>query len=241
MKGLTLITPTGDRPESFRLWECWISHQSRQPDAWIVLDDGEVPTVCTKGQLYLRRVRQRGDPPNTMPLNLLAALEAVYTDGLAIIEDDDWYAQTYLETVWARLTYAELVGEGAAIYYHVGLPGWKKMRNTRHASLSATAVRGLAIEALRRACDPMTNPSVDLRLWRSFSGVVYQSEWPITVQFKGMPGRPGTLSSHRPDARYSPDSGYSKLEEWIGEASDQIRELMLNRVEVDGRIGTDTT
>ena len=102
---LTLITPTGGRPEAFALCERWMGRQTYRGDVqWIVVDDCEEATVVTMGQTVIRpQPWWKLGAPTTQYANVRAALELVKHDKIVHIEDDDWYGPTYLETTYHRL------------------------------------------------------------------------------------------------------------------------------------------
>jgi hypothetical protein len=77
---IVLVTPTGDRPEAFALCEKYVASQTVKPDVWIVVDDGEVPAVCTMKQHYIRRNRQIDEMSHTLPLNMVEAHATVPDD-----------------------------------------------------------------------------------------------------------------------------------------------------------------
>ena len=89
MSGVTLITPTGDRPQCFRLCEHWMRRQTYDGTVqWIVVDDGHSPTRATQGQIYIRREPQEGDPPHTLCANLRLALPRVAHDRDGVSRSD---------------------------------------------------------------------------------------------------------------------------------------------------------
>lgn len=129
---VTLITPTGDRPEAWALCEKWMARQTRQPDRWLVGDDGEEPTVFTMGQ-QVHRVASlpKGSKKARVRRNfaqLLGHCPVSYDDVIVSIEDDDWYAPTYIEEMVAALEragpptsplYGPLVSPQRMVMYHV--------------------------------------------------------------------------------------------------------------------------
>src|SRR5687767_12331328 len=100
---VSLLTATRGRPEAFRLCERWAERQTFAGHIqWIVVDDGQRPTMCTMGQQYVRREPSlsRGC---TLADNLLAAIPLIESDKIVFIEDDDWYAADYVEIVSRHL------------------------------------------------------------------------------------------------------------------------------------------
>ena len=108
---ITVITPTGDRPEALALLRRWLQHQTRQPDQWIIVDDGKTP-VNPKHfptATVIRREPQAGEG-HTLSLNLTLALPQVQGEKVVIMEDDDFYGRDYLQTMADCLDEYELVG-----------------------------------------------------------------------------------------------------------------------------------
>jgi hypothetical protein len=223
---VTIITPTGDRPACFALCERWMAKQTYQGRVqWIVTDDGADPTVPTMGQLCLRRERKSDDPPHTLPVNLAIALAHVRAPKVLIIEDDDYYAPAYVQTMVDALDRDELVGITHIIYYLINPPHVKNMGNHSGASLACTGVSGRGLGLLHRATADTSDPFVDRRLWQvPFEGrkrrIRLNPANPIALQIKGMPGRAGQLKHHRPVRGYRPDPDLSRLHELIGDDAD---------------------
>ena len=142
---LTVLTCTGDRPFQFSLCERWMARQTLQPDEWIVVDDGAVPTITTMGQRVIRR-----PPSDTIPQsfcrNLLAGLQSVETPFVAIVEDDDWYSPNWLRLCVDGLTIGnDLFGESHARYFNLRENRWHVFRNHDRASMCSTLGRSSGI------------------------------------------------------------------------------------------------
>ena len=63
------------------------------------------------------------------------ALSRIEGDYILILEDDDYYAPTYIEEMVKLLSQADIVGEVNAKYYNLKIPGFRQMGNTHHAPL----------------------------------------------------------------------------------------------------------
>jgi hypothetical protein len=189
---LTLITPTGDRPESFALCEDWIRRQRYCGDyEWIVVDDGHTPTQCTLGQHYIRREPSEG---HTLCANLRAALPHVNGERLLIIEDDEFYGPDYLSTMVAQLLFADLVGERASKYYFVKERKWMQYPSWHHVALCRIGITSAVYPELQRAVYNFDHRSVDLRLWNLWTGsrkvwMDKRGDLRLGVGMKGLPGR----------------------------------------------------
>jgi len=125
---LTLLTTTGSRPKAWEICQKLMARQTYKGQVrWIVVDDGEkeqeIDFKPTNGIWHMEIYRpeplwQPGQ--NTQARNLLTGLAVIKNEeNLVIIEDDDFYATDWLETVEQQLQKAELVGECHARYYNV--------------------------------------------------------------------------------------------------------------------------
>ena len=96
---LTLITPTGDRPDAFALCQQYMLAQDYPGDVrWIIVDDGVTATPVTfEREGWTVDVLRPEPMPRSQARNLLAGMGHVAPGGrVAIIEDDDIYAPEYL-------------------------------------------------------------------------------------------------------------------------------------------------
>lgn len=147
---LTAITCTYQRPAAFALCQRMMKRQTRQPDQWLVLDG-----------------------PESMQQKVLAAIEAGRIEGeaIAFVEDDDWYRPDWLE--WGERELArgfDIVGEGNAVYYHVGRRWWSECHNIRHAALCQTVVHREMLEIIANIVKSTDCPFIDVRLWAVEAG-----------------------------------------------------------------------
>lgn len=221
---LTVITPTGERPEAFDLCQRMLRRQTYAgPVHWIVVDDGQKPQKVSLSRKGWRVTVLRPEPfwspgQNTQGRNLKAALEVADVESIVTVwEDDDWYHQDWLQWIVDHIDQAELIGEANAIYYNVRSRRWRALRNDEHASLRCSAMRGAAIETF---ADVLTRPNkyYDLRLWAR-----HESKRAIpgglTLGMKSMPGRPGIALGHE-EHRGNLDPHLKKLRELIGDDAD---------------------
>ena len=225
MSDLLLVTPTGDRPEAFGLCERWMERQTYRGEYdWVVVDDGEEPTVTTRGQEVVRRQRQASDPAHSLPVQLLAAFDQIESaEAVLVIEDDDYYGPTYIQTMIGWLNDAPLAGEIGAKYYHLS-HGWRVFSRHDHASLCRTGLLpGDMFDHFCRvvhACASRGSPSIDIPLWNTWTGPSFgfhdeRGDARLCVGIKGMPGRPSTL--HKSRRNYATDPDYRKLAWWVGD------------------------
>lgn len=220
---LTVLTPTGERPEAFALCQRMMQRQTyKGPVKWIVVDDGRKPVNVRIKRRNWRVEVIRPEPQwtlgaNTQGRNLRAGIDAITADAvLTVVEDDDSYAPQWLQWVADHAGDAELIGEGTAVYYNVRRRRWRQLGNTEHASLRCTAMRGAAIDTFREVL-AMPYRYYDLRLWaRHEDRKVFPRR--LTVGIKEMPGRPGIALGH--DGRGNNDADGTKLRELIGDDAD---------------------
>ena len=219
---LTLLTPTGNRPQAWKLCQRWMLAQDYTEHVrWIVVDDGtdaQPITFSRRGwtMLVIRPPAMRG---NSQSRNLLAGLEEAGHGPLAIIEDDDWYGPNWLSTVARELQGAELVGECRARYYNVERRCGRQLQNTAHASLCSTAMQGAAIDAFVSSC-MRQQTFIDLDLWSRFHSSAHLFTGHRVVGIKGMPGRHGIGSGHKRDFVGQLDPDGHLLRDWIGYDAD---------------------
>jgi hypothetical protein len=213
--GITLLTPTGGRPEAFALCERWAARQTYKGEIqWLVADDCDPPTKCTMGQTVIRPEPRWKPGENTQFRNLLALLPLVRFDKIIHFEDDDAYLPTYIETMARRLDEAPLVGETPARYYNVRFRTWRDCGNNAHASLFQTAMRADILPVLKRICE--RQKWIDMALWPAVpGGKLFHGE--ETVGIKGMPGRAGQVAAHRKQTWMNPDPHLDVLRRWIGD------------------------
>ena len=220
---LKLLTATGCRPQAWAICEQLMLAQTYTgPVHWIVVDDGQEhqPITFARDGWALEVVRREPfwkPGHNTQALNLASGLARVKPyDRLVIVEDDDYYAPDWIETINAALDGADLAGENMARYYNVATSTGRQLNNANHASLCSTGMKGLALELFRRECKPGVQ-FIDVNLWRNFKGAKHLFGGSRVTGIKGMPGRCGIGMGHKPDFHGTKDKDGSLLSEWIGQ------------------------
>lgn len=216
--GVTVITPTGDRPEALTLLRRWMAAQTMQPAQWLIIDDGKKQVGHIHEAQVVRREPQPSDDPCTLGINLKTALPLVEHGKVLIMEDDDWYSPNYIETMAALLDEHELVGVTGTKCYHIQVPGFRPMGRFDHASLSQTGFRKSFIPQVERAIPG--DCQVDLRIWWTFHAgkghLIDGSQKQLHCAIKGLPGRAGAGCAHTTE-NYQPDHGYQKFQEWCAD------------------------
>lgn len=219
---VSIITPTADQPMGIRLLEGYAARQTVQPHEWIVADDGIEPASLTAGQLHLTRPRT-AEGGASLAGNLLAALERVTGDVVAVFEHDDWYRPDHIAVQLAQIKAGKKsVGSVTQRYYNVQARKFIVMRNIGSA-LCNTVFTADLIPAMQAACHRAIQRGsygVDRLFWDSLparhKGVHGTN---TVVGIKGLPGRKGLGLGHRPDSRpgWNDDPEMRQLREWIGE------------------------
>lgn len=201
---LTVVTPTGARPEAFNLCEMWMSRQTLQPHQWIVLDDEVPQTVCTMGQEYIFCPQFRGRMSLLNKIACVISSGKVTGDGIVFIEDDDWYSPRWLQFCSDNLAKYDMIGEGMTVYYNVRYRYWIRYNNMGHSSLCSTAVRSNQFQKVLDLCDTVHNkdPFLDQRIWIDDGGIKCSKkifdprDRRLVIGIKGMPGRAGYNVGH---------------------------------------------
>jgi len=233
---LTIITPTGARPEAFAQCKRLMQRQLYSgPVYWIIIDDGAEHTDTTfekEGwRLKVIRPEQKWKPgDNTQRTNLLLGLDEAERFSaergeplrLTVWEDDDWYAPTWLSTLVREMESAELVGEIIARYYNVRSRRYDRLHNFTHASLRCSGMRDGALKTFREVLGSHSQ-YYDFKLWKAHKRkrVFRGTE---TVGIKGLPGRPGIAIGHLTD-KGRPDFELTELRKMIGDDVDFYAEF----------------
>lgn len=204
---ITLITPTGGRPEAFAKCAEMMRAQTYPGDVrWVVVDDAAAETKPPSRPdweiLYVRRRPFWQEGQNTLAKNLWAGM-AYATERVAIIEDDDAYEPWWLAVTMQRLDQHDLVGEAPSLYVNQATGNRHNMGNYRHASLCATAFKGRRVRDIFLAvldANLETGRGIDLDLWRRTPDNLKRICAPTprgVVGMKSWPGRPGIGVGHR--------------------------------------------
>lgn len=216
---MQIITPTGDRPAAWKLCQWYVARQTYTgPVVWHVVDDGvePMPVEFARDDYMLTVHRLQPVDGNSQSRNMRHLLRQVDPRHPVVIwEDDDWYAPDWLATVAEIMRHGELVGEMQSRYYNVAVRRARQLRNSQHASLCSTAVRGYAVDALMRACESGTK-FIDIELWRHFRRLRHLFGGHRVVGIKGLPGRGGIGMGHSADFQGDADPQGALLRRWIG-------------------------
>lgn len=231
MSTLSVITPTGYRPEAFELCLEWMSRQTIKPDEWIIVTDS--PLKLPLNDITRRTIIINGDGwkegEDTQCRNMSKGLEAATGNVIAVFEDDDYYAPNYLEIMFKEFIKTpdlHLLGEYPAKYYHVKEKKWKIVKNNSYAALCQTFVnKKVANNILKPICNLGITP-IDQQLWKTckrsklnIKKISHPKQ--LVYGIKGLPGRPGAGQGHNTKnyLDWQIDTGYKVLDEWLEEDS----------------------
>lgn len=233
---LTIVTTTRNRPLCFALLEEIIARQTLQPDQWLVVNDGLEPYSYTRGQEVIRRkpkkTMKKPDGSKIDEISILANWQAAFpkirSEKIVVIEDDDWYHPTYLETMSLLLNQSCVCGVANDSYYKLRSRRWQRMYNVNHASFAATGFRSWATFAVERAvnvlCTNNRSVFVDMYLWAEAQPMhdlrtklidnKADDGRALHVGMKQMPGAAGLGMGHTDQG--TPDPAWSQLTAWVG-------------------------
>lgn len=234
---VSLLTPTGGRPEAFKLCETWMKRQTLQPYEWIVVDDFETPTECTMGQKVIRRTPYWQPKENTLQLNLMEGLKAVTGDIVLIIEDDDWYHYNYIKNMmkifqkyfdeFERCASESLVlnkpsliaGEALTKYYNIRNYSYIVHKNVNHASLFQTGFTADLIPQILLYLNMYQRERFfDVILWRELENchkVMFVNEHSWSIGIKSHQGRNGLGEGHFQKMKHMDERPFKTLTNWI--------------------------
>jgi len=228
---LVVITPTGGRPKSFALLCEYVRRQTYGGLVrWIVVDDCDPATAMPADlppnwRLEHVRPAHRWQPgANTQRKNLRVALRKVrHDDRVTVFEDDEHYAPGWLEALAAALERRELVGQSLCRKYNVRHRRAGELVNQSRASLCCTGFRGQALVKFRELC--ISGPAIlDGPLWKS-TVTKAMIKGAYVTGLKGLPGRGGIDSGHRPDFGSSRDPDGDLLRKWIGKDAEAYLDM----------------
>jgi hypothetical protein len=227
---IILITPTGCRPDQFKLCTEFMRRQTYSGKVvWIIVDDGYPRTTehiteafrpdWPKVKIYPTPTWRTGE--NTQVRNLQAGIDYIKAnfqkqdvDGIFIIEDDDYYRPQYLERMTDRLKGFDIVGEKNTIYYNVEWRRHVTNANAVHASLFQTAFSYDAIPDFEAS---FAHKFIDCLFWTKPARKNLFNEGNLAIGMKGIPGRGGIGAGHRRAQNMQPDPYLHYLRSLVGE------------------------
>jgi hypothetical protein len=234
-----LITPTGARPEALALTVGYMQRQTIIDWRWTILDDCDPGTATQAAfrtrvdrRIEIHRPAWRWKPgKNTQKPNMLALIDIAFEAGfdlLFVIEDDEWYAPNYLESMIEHARYTDmLIGQAQAHFYNVRLRHARVLPNFEHTALCRTAVNPDGALLMREVFAMNEWPKGehgDRVMWNrcpSDHKMLFEAIQPLNVGIKGMPGRDGIGTGHDRIKRDKiDDPKLTLLRTWIGDDAD---------------------
>lgn len=198
-----LIPDRGDRPEFTERCFFQLSRQTLQPDHIVHVNYS--PT--TTGFDLSERVQY--------------GLRQAKTDIVAIIENDDYYPENYLEIMLSRIANCEIAGIDRTTYYNIRTLTYKVLQHFTppRSSFAFTVFRKSAFTGF--IWPRNQNPLVDMALWTY--AVQKQKKIGITldvypVSIKHGVGLCGVQWHYRDIAGHTPDPAM----QWLKEHTDDI-------------------
>jgi glycosyltransferase involved in cell wall biosynthesis len=165
---VAILIPTRDRPQFLANCLRMMQAQTVQPDHIEIVDDAPLSAAKDITWRYRNgydRLRNKG------------------FDAILFIEDDDWYAPNYIETMlreWQKHGKPDIFGTNYTIYYHLKLKAWFTMNHPERASAMNTLIK----PDLEINWCPDHEPYTDLHLWFSIKGIAYTPEKIIAIGMK---------------------------------------------------------
>lgn len=175
MKIAILIPDRNDRPQLLANCLRMMKAQTLQPNVIEIVNDEPLSDACditTRYRIGYDRLRNKG------------------IDVIALIENDDYYAPNYLETMvnaWVKFGNPKLLGLNYTIYYHLKHRAWFTMYHDTRSSAMNTLIKpdmdfNWGIES-----DPYT----DIHVWNLLGGVVFKPDMHICLGIKHGTGKCG--------------------------------------------------
>lgn len=187
MKIGVIIPDRGDRPKFLENCLRMLKTQTIQPDIIELVDDIPLNDNCD----ITWRYRTGYDRLRNKDLDIIA-----------FIENDDWYAPDYLETMinqWVNFGKPDVFGTNYTIYYHIKLFSYLTMNHDTRSSAMSTIIK----PDLDFAWCPDHEPYTDMWLWNKLKGIVFHPEKHICLGVKHGVGLCGGRSHVDRLERYS--------------------------------------
>lgn len=180
-----IIPDRNDRPEFLDNCLRMIHNQTMQPSLIQLVNDDPITDECDITWRYRNgydRLRNCG------------------LDCILLVENDDWYAPNYIETMvnqWNKAGQPEIIGTNYTIYYHIGINKHFTMNHQRRASAMNTLIK----PDLNFSWCVDKEPYTDLHLWKTLKGHTFNPPQIISIGIKHGVGKCGgrnhTCSFHR--------------------------------------------
>jgi hypothetical protein len=170
-----VIPSRGDRPRFLTNCLRMIREQTLQPHIIQVVDFPPLSESCDITQRY--RIGYE-------------VLRGKELDVIALIEDDDFYSEKYLENMvawWNEAEKPDLFGLNHTIYYNIKLFAWFKMNHTQRSSAMNTLIKP---DLDFKWCDDH-EAFTDIHLWNTLKGVIVEPKETVCIGIKHGMGKCG--------------------------------------------------
>lgn len=163
-----IIPDRGDRPQFLANCLRMVERQTISPDELIIVNDKPENEKCDITKRYREgydKLRSRG-------------LHAIF-----LIENDDWYAQNYLEFMLSQWTLhgkPDIYGTNFTIYYHLKLRAWHRMGHDDRASAMNTLLKA----DLNFDWGKDDYPYTDQHIWKILKGIAFDPGNLISIGMK---------------------------------------------------------
>lgn len=194
MKIALLIPDRGDRPKFLQNCMRMMAAQTLQPSEICLVNHAPKSNAIDITERYrigYDRLRGRG------------------FDLIALIENDDWYAPNYLETMankWCELGHPNIIGTDYTIYYNLNVKGIHRINHSHRSSAFSTCL----IPDMEIKWPHDSEPYTDFRLWETIPGKLFRPTQHICVGIKHGHGLCGGHYHTTKLQRYIPDENFLK-------------------------------
>ena len=231
---ITCITPTRDRSHIFPEIVTCINNQTVKPDKWIIVDDGTKPLsddILSLSNVQVDYIRMPIPPKHlkTHTINARAGLHRVSEGSVFIIDDDDYYAPTYIEKMSEYLSDHDIVGTSKEIEYSLHIDGgYQEINRHRFTTNHHTGFNTSILNHIYDVIDNSDDPRMDLLVWDHIKKNTYV-KWAmpvfnpyICVSFKQWPDvHNGYCKNHRKSFLGSSDPHLISLKNLLGSDFDR--------------------
>ena len=209
-----------------------MNNQTVKPDRWIIVDDGHTPVsddVLSKSDIPVKHIIMPKPNPRvkTHTINFRAGAKRVSDEGsIFVIDDDDYYAPTYIEKMMGYLNNGvDIVGTAREIEYSLRKDGGYDILNrARFTTNHHTAFNTKILNEVFKVIDNTDDPRMDLLVWDHIKKKTF-IKWAmpvfdpyICVSFKQWPAIVnGYCKNHRKDFLGNVDKDYKYLKNLLGD------------------------
>lgn len=195
MRIAVIIPDRGDRPEFLEQCKKMLASQTMQPETIYVAGWKPETSDCDITQRY--RIAYHN-------------FDGMNYDCILFIENDDYYAPNYIETMvngWISNGKPEIFGTAYTIYYHIGMLKYEIMNHPARASAMSTLIK----PDLDIKWPIDKEPYTDMHLWKQLKGVTFKPENPISMGIKHGIGKGGGHYHNTKLERYKESDEYCQM------------------------------